>query len=148
LGVQLAALALTESACVADAEAPNGARGLLQLMPATARAYGLVVNGAVDERLDVDASTRAAARYLSDLHHTFGSWEVALVGYTDGPVMVAKRLAGVGAEKPFNDAAWSGAYSEYSVRYVARVRAYELILKNGKQLEALDDVPAEDVAAP
>jgi membrane-bound lytic murein transglycosylase D len=64
---------LAESAFQADAAHPeSGARGLWQLMPNTARAYGLQVSAAVDERLDPFLATRAAARYLQELQAMFG----------------------------------------------------------------------------
>ncbi len=43
-----------------------GAAGLWQIMPRTARVLGLELNATVDERLDLEAATIAAARYLKD----------------------------------------------------------------------------------
>jgi hypothetical protein len=64
---------LVESAFQADAgRSESGARGLWQLVPETARAYGLRVSQHVDERLDPLRATRAASRYLRELQQTFG----------------------------------------------------------------------------
>ena len=43
-----------------------GAAGLWQIMPSTARSLGLKLNATVDERLDPEAASWAAARYLKD----------------------------------------------------------------------------------
>lgn len=50
-----------------------GAAGIWQMMPDTARRYGLVVDDFVDERLDPVKATQAAVRYLRDLYTDFNS---------------------------------------------------------------------------
>lgn len=56
----------------------SGARGMWQLLPATARQYGLVVNRYLDERIDPVKSTEAAARYFHNLISTFGIHSITL----------------------------------------------------------------------
>jgi hypothetical protein len=52
LPVELSGMVQVESGAQTFALSPRGARGLWQLMPATARRYGLTVTAQRDERLD------------------------------------------------------------------------------------------------
>jgi tape measure domain-containing protein len=70
---------------------PKGARGILQLMPETARRYGLRVGGGIDERTDPVKNLQAGIHYMADLLQMFnGNIKLALAGYNAGAGAVQK----------------------------------------------------------
>ena len=76
----LHAVIWAESRCNPVAVSPKGARGLMQLMPGTARQYG------VTDSFDPLQNIRGGARYLRDLLDLFGgNVELALAAYNAGP---------------------------------------------------------------
>ena len=90
--INLAAVILVESGGRATALSPKGARGLWQLMPDTARRYGLRVDEIRDDRLDLFKATDAAARYLHDLYAQFGDWKLVLAAYNTGEANVGVAI--------------------------------------------------------
>jgi membrane-bound lytic murein transglycosylase D len=92
LPTNLVALMLVESAGNPMALSPKKARGLWQLMPGTARDYGLHVSRKRDERIQTEKSTLAAARLLSDLYQQFRDWPLAIAAYNAGKQAVLDAM--------------------------------------------------------
>jgi soluble lytic murein transglycosylase-like protein len=84
----LQALIATESGFNTTAVSPKGAIGLMQLMPDTARRYGVDSDrhGPLERKLtDPRTNIRAGVRYLRDLINMFpGELELALAAYNAG----------------------------------------------------------------
>jgi membrane-bound lytic murein transglycosylase D len=88
---QLVWVAEVESSFDPKARSPAGAAGLYQLMPATAKQYGLSTR-LPDQRLRAEDNARAAAKYLQHLHGQFKDWRLALAAYNAGEGNVQKLL--------------------------------------------------------
>ncbi len=89
---QLVWLAEVESGFDTRARSPAGALGMFQLMPATAKQYGLSL-WPFDERKQLEPSARAAAQHLRRLYGMFGDWRLAVAAYNCGEGRVQKELA-------------------------------------------------------
>jgi membrane-bound lytic murein transglycosylase D len=126
----LAWVSMIESGFDATAHSSAGAAGLWQLMPETAKIYGLTMDRWVDQRLSPTLATQAAAAFLDDLHRRFGSWELALAAFNMGHA----GLASVVRRYNTNDF-WSLAHTEGTLPwettlYVPKILAAAIIAHN------------------
>jgi soluble lytic murein transglycosylase-like protein len=77
------AVMVAESGCDPQALSRRGARGLMQLMPATARQYG------VRNAFDPEQNIKAGSQYLRDLIQRYqNDLELVLAAYNAGPAAV------------------------------------------------------------
>jgi len=89
---ELVWLAEVESGFDARARSPAGAVGMFQLMPATAKQFGVSL-WPRDQRRQPELAARAAAKQLRALHQQFGDWRLAVAAYNCGAGAVQKALA-------------------------------------------------------
>jgi soluble lytic murein transglycosylase-like protein len=74
-----------ESGFNAHAVSPAGARGVAQIMPGTARAWGVNAD-------DPYAALDAAAKHMAQYVKQYGSYAAALTAYNAGPGAVGHKL--------------------------------------------------------
>jgi membrane-bound lytic murein transglycosylase D len=125
---ELAYLPVVESRFRLDAVSHAGAAGPWQFMRRTARRYGLRVDKYVDERHDLEKSTRAAAHYLRDLYHMFDDWLLTLAAYNAGEGTIA-RLRERRKLENFWDMSEEGHLSRETSDFIPRFLAVLEIVK-------------------
>ncbi len=90
---ELSWLPLVESGFSATALSRARALGLWQFIPSTGYKYTLQRDRWVDERMDLDKSTKAAIAYLKELHGIFGDWLTCLAAYNCGEGRVLRVIS-------------------------------------------------------
>jgi hypothetical protein len=120
-------LAVIESGLI-QATSPSGAKGFWQFMEPTARDFNLRVDNEVDERLNVEKSTRAACHYLKSAFEKFGTWFLAAASYNMGKGGVQSNLDRQGVETYFDL-----SLNSETARYVFRILAVKEIMNNPKK---------------
>jgi len=134
-------LAVAESALRPHAGSPKGAMGFWQLMPETARKYGLRVDEFVDERRNIHLCTPAAMRILLSLHEQFSSWTLAAAAYNMGEEGLAAEMLEQNTRDYYN------LYLPLETqRFVFRILAVKMILSNPKRYGY--DIKPEDLYQP
>lgn len=95
---ELCLVPVVESGLDPRAFSPQGAGGLWQFVPGTARQFGLKLDWWADERRDPVSATNAALDYLERLHAQFGDWLLALAAYNCGEGRLERVLSRAGGE--------------------------------------------------
>jgi membrane-bound lytic murein transglycosylase D len=126
----LIAVAMIESGFTAGAVSTKAAGGFWQFMPDVARAYGMEVSFWVDERRDLVKSSTAAARYLGDLHHRFGNWELALAGYHAGVFGILESIVRFNTNDFWTLCQVEAGLPWETTEYVPKVFAAAIVEKN------------------
>ena len=120
-------LALAESGFT-DETSTVGAAGMWHFMKTTGKEYGLEINSNVDERYDIEKSTKVAAEYLKKSKERFGSWTTAAAAYNAGNYGVSRRME---AQEVTNY--YDAKLPDETERYVFRILALKEIITNPKK---------------
>lgn len=121
-------LAVAESNLWPTAKSPAGAAGLWQILETTGKELGLEINDEVDQRYDIEKSTRAACKFLKRGYETLGSWTLVAGAYNGGMGRVSKNKSNQKQES-YYDILWA----EETARYVFRIAAFKIIMNDPAQ---------------
>jgi hypothetical protein len=117
-----------ESSLNITAKSPVGAAGLWQLMPQTAKQLGLEVNDDVDERYDIEKSTRAACKYIRQAYAKYGDWMLVSASYNAGQARISSLL-----EKQQVKHAMDLWLVDETSRYMFRMLAIKELMKSPRR---------------
>jgi soluble lytic murein transglycosylase-like protein len=111
-----------ESGGKADAVSPKGARGLMQLMPATAKELGVDID-------DPQDNVKGGSKYLRQMLNKYGSKELAAAAYNWGPGNIDRAIKQVKAAG--KKVTWQNVLNEVKVpretrNYVSKVISLEV----------------------
>ena len=118
---ELIYLAVIESGLSSTARSSVGAVGPWQFMAGTAKSFDLRKDWWVDERRDLEMSTRAAATYLKGLYKQFGDWSLVLAAYNTGENRVQRKIRQHGHDN-FWDLHLPNQTSQHIPKFIAAAR--------------------------
>jgi hypothetical protein len=120
-------LALAESGFT-DETSSAGAAGIWHFMRTTGKEYGLEINENVDERYNIEKSTKVAAEYLIKAKEKLGSWTLAAAAYNAGNQGIFRRL-----EAQEVNTYYDVKLPDETERYIFRILALKEIITNPKK---------------
>ena len=126
----LSYIALIESGLNPKAKSRANAVGMWQFIKGTGKKYGLRVDWWIDERMDPEKATKAAARYFKDLYGQFGSWYLAAAGYNAGEGRILRAVKKHGTEDFWELASYRKPLKRETKEYVPKYLAAMLIAKD------------------
>ena len=125
-------IAFIESGLNPTARSKSNAVGMWQFIKGTAKIYGLRVDGWIDERMDPEKATYAAARYFKTLYGQFGSWYLAAAGYNAGEGKVQRAVKKHNTEDFWELASYRRSFKRETKEYVPKYLAALVISKDPK----------------
>jgi hypothetical protein len=110
---------------LANVISPAGATGFWQIMESTGREFGLTINKEVDDRYNLEKSTRFACSYFKKAYERYGSWTMAAASYNNGFSGISEQI-GIQKETNYYDL----LLNEETARYVFRIVALKLVISD------------------
>lgn len=129
-------MAIVESG-LSNVTSPAGASGYWQFIESTAEKYGLEVNNDVDERRDLEKSTRAACAFIKEAKERTGSWTLAAASFNRGTAGILRALEHQEV-KSYYDLLLNPETSRYVPRLIATKYIYSSPQKYGFEFDASD----------
>lgn len=116
--------------CVAESGlsnvvSPAGASGFWQFMKPTALKYGLEVTDEIDERYNLEKSTKAACVYLKDCYNYYKDWALVAASYNAGMGGIDNQL-----KKQKVSSYYELLLNDETSRYVYRIIAIKTIMQS------------------
>jgi len=108
---------------LSNAISPAGATGFWQIMEGTGMEYGMTINKEVDDRYNLEKSTRFACSYFKRAYERYGSWTMAAASYNNGFSGLSEQVE-IQKETNYYDL----LLNEETARYVFRIAALKLIM--------------------
>ncbi len=126
----LSYIALIESGLNPTVRSRANAVGMWQFIKGTATRYGLRVDWWIDERMDPEKATYAAAKYFKNLYGMFDSWYLAAASYNAGEGRVGRAIRKHGTEDFWELASRKKSLHRETKEYVPKYLAAVTIAKD------------------
>ncbi len=127
---------------------PAGATGFWQIMESTGREFGLTINKEVDDRYNLEESTRFACSYFKKAYERYGSWTMAAASYNNGFSGLSEQI-GIQKETNYYDL----LLNEETSRYIFRIVSLKLVISDPARygfhvtnMDLYPPVPCREVA--
>lgn len=104
---------------------PAGATGFWQIMENTGKEAGMMINKEIDDRYNLEKSTRFACEYFKKAYARYGSWTMAAASYNNGFSGLSEQVE-IQNETNYFDL----LLNEETARYVFRIAALKLIMSD------------------
>ena len=116
--------------------------GMWQFISGTGSDYSLSRSSTVDERLDPEKATHAAAKYLKDLYARYGDWYLAMAAYNCGAGAVDRAIERTGYAD-YWELLKRHALPKETASYVPIIVAMTIMAKNPKDY-GIEDVTFDE----